>query len=207
MDRLRETAFRFFATDDRPLPPRRTTFADLKFLFGDAAPEEGVRYLGLGLRGSGLQGGSLEYLLDAKNLRLAVSLPWDRGYGDPEEERASVENAFQLVNLCLTFRPEAAWTACWKPFRLPMKMLTPGTGCLCRGGGTMSQLVNLTQTSPSTPVISTPLEGPSPSATPSVSQGQTPDASVPTPRFRICSEPKTIYGRPALPRRAGPCRH
>ena len=96
----------FFATDDRPLPPRRTTFADLKFLFGDAAPEEGVRYLGLGLRGSGLQGGSLEYLLDAKNLRLAVSLPWDRGYGDPEEERASVENAFQLVNLCLTFRPE-----------------------------------------------------------------------------------------------------
>ena len=80
----------FFATDDRPLPPRRTTFADLKFLFGDAAPEEGVRYLGLGLRGSGLQGGSLEYLLDAKNLRLAVSLPWDRGYGDPEEERASV---------------------------------------------------------------------------------------------------------------------
>lgn len=98
--------FPIFATDDRPLPPRRTTFADLKFLFGDAAPEEGVRYLGLGLRGSGLQGGSLEYLLDAKNLRLAVSLPWDRGYGDPEEERASVENAFQLVNLCLTFRPE-----------------------------------------------------------------------------------------------------
>ena len=92
--------------EEIPLPPRRTTFADLKFLFGDAAPEEGVRYLGLGLRGSGLQGGSLEYLLDAKNLRLAVSLPWDRGYGDPEEERASVENAFQLVNLCLTFRPE-----------------------------------------------------------------------------------------------------
>jgi hypothetical protein len=97
---------RFFATDARALSPYRTVLGDLVSLFGENSSEEGVHYLGLGLRGYGLQSRSLEYLLDAKNLRLVLSLPWDRAYGDPEEERVCVETAFHLAYLCLTYRPE-----------------------------------------------------------------------------------------------------
>ena len=107
--RLSETAERFFATDDRPLPPHRTAPGDLDFIFGEPSPKEGVRYLGLGMRGHGLQSRRLEYLLDAGNLRVALSLPWDQAYGDPGEERERAETAFGLAALCLDRMPEDAF--------------------------------------------------------------------------------------------------
>ena len=109
VDRLTETADRFFATDARALPPHRTALASLNFLFGEKSPEDGVHYLGLGLRGHGLQSWNLEYLLDAKNLRLALSLPWGNAYGDPEGERANAEAAFRLAHLCMAYRPADAF--------------------------------------------------------------------------------------------------
>ena len=104
--RLSEAGERFFATDARGLPPHRTAPGDLDFIFGEPFPKEGVRYLGLGMRGHGLQSRRLEYLLDAGNLRAVLSLPWDRAYGDPEEERDNAEAAFRLAAVCMADAPE-----------------------------------------------------------------------------------------------------
>lgn len=112
IDALERTGIRFFATDGRELSPSRTQAADLARYFGNFSnpfPRASgrLRYLGCGLRGHGLQGTVFEYLLDAGSLRLGLSLPWDRAYGDPEEERSLLESGFKLMELCRRHLPES----------------------------------------------------------------------------------------------------
>ncbi len=96
-DRLEETEEFFFATDRRepPVPP----------MLPEDLPEEadaaGVRWLAFGVRGRGLQGKRFDYYLLSDGLRIAVTLPWARIYGDKDEERDALETAFHLVRLCL----------------------------------------------------------------------------------------------------------
>ena len=112
IDALERTDLCFFATYRRELSPTRTYAADLARYFEDSsnpfAKFSGrLRYLGCGLRGHGLQGTVFEYLLDAGSLRLGLSLPWDRAYGDPEEERALLESGFKLMEVCQLHLPES----------------------------------------------------------------------------------------------------
>ncbi len=144
--RLNETAELFFATDARTLPPHRTALGALNFLFGKKSPEDGMHYLGLGLRGHGLQSWSLEYLLDAKNLRLVISLPWGNAYGDPEKERANAEAAFQLAHLCLAYRPENAFLTLFLSDDTLFWSLTQGEETL-KEGDSMDGLLDALQAS------------------------------------------------------------
>ena len=82
---------------------------DRDYLLSEDYPEDlpeeadaaGVRWLAFGVRGRGLQGKRFDYYLLSDGLRIAVTLPWARIYGDPDEERAALESAFHLVRLCL----------------------------------------------------------------------------------------------------------
>ena len=62
-------------------------------------------YAGFGLAGGGLQGMRVLFLLKEGPLRFGVSLPWNRAFGDPAQEREELEAAFRLAEVCLCRRP------------------------------------------------------------------------------------------------------
>lgn len=70
-----------------------------------AAPFYEGGYVGFGLAGSGLQGMRVLFLLKEGSFRFGVSLPWNRAFGDPAEEREDLEAAFRLAEVCLQSRP------------------------------------------------------------------------------------------------------
>ena len=71
---------------------------------GDVPFYEGG-YVGFGLAGGGLQGMRVLFLLKEGSFRFGVSLPWNRAFGDPAEEREDLEAAFRLAEVCLQSRP------------------------------------------------------------------------------------------------------
>ena len=111
-----QTAPRFFATDDRPVRFRLDSPDDLDILLDrrpflrkgkdgsepspEGAAEPAAPYVACGLVGSGLQGIHFLYLLDVPGLRLGLSLPWGRAYGDAEEEVSNMEAGLRLAHIC-----------------------------------------------------------------------------------------------------------
>lgn len=103
----------FFATDGRELSELAGLYLEeLDALFGGPGAPQGigegpVRYLGCGLVGRGLQSWQFRYLLDAGRLRLGLSLPWGRAWGDPEAERLSLEAACRFIEVCQACLPRS----------------------------------------------------------------------------------------------------
>ena len=102
-----------FATDGRELSGLAGLYLEeLDALFGGPGAPQGigegpVRYLGCGLVGRGLQSWQFRYLLDAGRLRLGLSLPWGRAWGDPEAERLSLEAACRFIEACQACLPRS----------------------------------------------------------------------------------------------------
>ena len=70
-----------------------------------AVEEDPLRYAGFGLAGYGLQGLRATFLVEAAGLRFGVSLPWNRAFGSPEEEKEDLAAAFRLAELGLRHIP------------------------------------------------------------------------------------------------------
>lgn len=129
MERLEQTDEYFFATDMRPTGMRldfpedrdamleqwsapdavsdedetaETEDQDLPLADAEDASETEapVNYVGFGLAGYGLQSRFVVYLADLGRLQLGISLPWGMAWGDPDSERAELESAFRLADVC-----------------------------------------------------------------------------------------------------------
>ena len=113
INELEQTDEWFFATDGRELSGLAGLYLEgLDALFGGPGAPQGigegpVRYLGCGLVGRGLQSWQFRYLLDAGRLRLGLSLPWGRAWGDPEAERLSLEAACRFIEACQACLPRS----------------------------------------------------------------------------------------------------
>ena len=84
--------------------PESENAADLS-ASSEHAPLDGRGYVGFGLAGGGFQGQRVLFLMEEGALRFGLSLPWNRAFGDPEEEREELEAAFRLAEVCLCRRP------------------------------------------------------------------------------------------------------
>lgn len=112
---LEEREPAFFATDARPFT-RNLHCINLDsldmmrrgggFPFALNAPqdmashEDGVLYVGCGLRGYGLQNRYFCYALEMASLRIVLSFPWGNVYEDADGAYESLEGLLHVIELC-----------------------------------------------------------------------------------------------------------
>lgn len=96
-NRLEETKAFFFATDHRDPPMPGMLPEEASQVQGTA----GIRWFAFGMQGHGLQSKHFDYFLLSDSLRLSLSIPYARIYGNRDTEREQLESAFALARLCL----------------------------------------------------------------------------------------------------------
>ncbi len=103
IDQLNQVTASFYATSGIPEPKR---FSSVKA--AQAFLAQRARYAGYGVVGHGVQSREVVYVVKTGHLQFALSLPWSRLYGDPEEEQAALRTALDLAETCLAYATDEA---------------------------------------------------------------------------------------------------
>ncbi len=103
IDQLRQVTERFYATANMPEPTRFASVEEAEAFLAHRA-----RYAGYGVVGYGVQSREVVYVVQTAHLQFALSLPWSRLYGDPEEEQAALRTALDLAEVCLAYAMDEA---------------------------------------------------------------------------------------------------